>query len=148
MPRKRRQRPPREVEASRIVVRDTKGRVRIILDAGGDDGFASVSLFAEDGRHSLWAGTQPGGAVVMSFGTPDFDGMVTLSAEGVALRARDGRLGVTVGRVYDGTDTVTVFRDGQPVWRAPATARSAETPTRARPRRRTGGKGHRGPTGA
>lgn len=54
----------------------------------------------------------------MDFTTPDGSGMLAVSADGVCLRARDGRLGVTVGRVFDGADRVTVFEDGQPVWQS------------------------------
>ncbi len=110
----------REIEASRLVLRDASGTVRIILDAGGDNGYARICIFAQDGRSNMQIGTQPSGAVVMSFGNDRVDGMLTLSAGGLVLRAQDGRLGVVVGPVVDGCDSVTVYRNGQPVWASPA----------------------------
>jgi hypothetical protein len=107
MPRKRR-RQLREIEGSRIVLRDGEGNVRIMLDAGGATGdYACIYLASKDGRNSMQVGTQPGGAVAMNFSTPELDGMLTVSGDGICLRARDGRLGITVGRVLDGMDRVT-----------------------------------------
>src|SRR5687767_7866063 len=113
MPRKRRRQPRRhqpretEIEASRLVLRDSSGTARLMLDAGGADGFASICIFSRDGSGSMQVGTRPGGAVVMSFGNDD---RLTISARGIVLRAQDGRLGVVIGPVVDGRDDVTVYR--------------------------------------
>lgn len=106
--------------------------MRILLDAGGDNGFASINLFAKDGRNGVVVGTQPSGAVVMSFNDANLYGMLTLSAAGITLRSPDGRLAVTLGRIFDDTDSLTVFRDGRPVWRSPLTRRpkAKSTPRR------------------
>jgi hypothetical protein len=141
MPRKRRP-PLREIEASRVVLRDGEGNVRIMLDAGGATGdYAYISIASKDGRNSMQVGTQPGGAVVMNFSTAELYGMLTVSGEGICLRARDGRLGVTVGRVLDGVDCVTVFEDGQPVWRSQGSnGQSARKPSKRKKRGGPGGK--------
>ena len=130
---------PREIEGSRLVLRDASGKVRIMLDAGGDDGFASICIFSPDGRGSMQVGTQPSGAVVMSFGNERMDGMLTLSTNGMVLRAQDGRLGVVVGSVVEGQDVVTVYRDGQPVWASPTDApKRRHRPAQKRPKKRGG----------
>src|SRR5215218_6684002 len=141
MPRKRRQ-PLREIEASRIILRDGAGNTRIILDAGGATGdYACIYIASKDGRNSMQVGTQPSGAVVMNFSTPELSGMLTVSGEGICLRARDGRLGVTVGRVLDGLDRVTVFEDGQPVWQSQTSnGQSARKPSKRKRRGGPGGK--------
>ncbi len=122
MPRNRRKRPS-EIEASRIVLRDNSGRPRIVLDAGGDDGSATFGIYSPDMRQSMSVTTQPSGAVVMSFGDQAFDGMLTLSTGGIVLRARDGKLGIVVGPIVDGEYSITVHREGQPVWKSPAPPR-------------------------
>jgi hypothetical protein len=106
-----------------------------MLDAGGEDGFASICIFSSDGRGSVQIGAQPGGNVVMSFGDKRLDDMLTLSTRGMVLRAPDGRLGVVVGPVVDGRDDVTVYRDGQPVWTS-----SGHRPARKKRRKRGSGR--------
>jgi hypothetical protein len=132
----KRRRPPRQIEASRIVLRDALGKVRIVLDAGGDNGFACINLFAKDGRNSVVVGTQPNGVVVMSFNDANLYGMLTLSRAGITLRSPDGRLAVSLGRIFDDTDSITVFRDGRPVWRSPSTRRPKKT-AKSKPRRKS-----------
>jgi hypothetical protein len=73
----------------------------------------------------------------MNFSTAELSGMLTLSGDGICLRARDGRLGVTVGRVLDGVDRVTVFERGEPVWQSHA---SNGQPPKRRKRGGPGGK--------
>jgi hypothetical protein len=114
MPSKRR-RPTRQIEASRIILRDAAGKVGILLDAGSANGFANINLFAEDGMNSVQIGTQSGGHVVMSFNDSKFHGMLTLSASGLTLRSSDGHLGVRLGRILDDMDSITVFREVRPV---------------------------------
>jgi hypothetical protein len=43
-----RRRKPSEIEASRITLRDSAGKVRIVLDAGGEEGFALINLFSQE----------------------------------------------------------------------------------------------------
>jgi hypothetical protein len=129
-----------EIEATRLLLRDSSGKVRIMLDAGGEDGFASICIFSRVGRGSVQIGTQPGGNVVMSFGDKRLDDMLTLSTRGMVLRAPDGRLGVVVGPVVDGRDDVTVFRDGHPVWSSSTPAPSPRPTTTTK-------KGHRPKSG-
>jgi hypothetical protein len=108
-----------QIRASRITLCDAAGHPTIVLD-GGADGLASIVMISPAGV-SLQLRAQPEGGVVLSFDA-GFSGAVTLSANGMMIRAADGRLGIAIGRVFDGTDAITVFEDGQPVWRAPANA--------------------------
>jgi len=121
-----------DIEGSRIILRDAAGKIRILLDAGSENGFASINFFSQSGAESIEIGTQPGGAVVMSF-NHGVHGMLTVSATGITLRSADGRLGVTLGRIVDDSDSLIVYRDGRPVWRSP----SKEKPKAGqKPRRR------------
>ena len=123
-------------------MRDSKGNERIFLDAGGEDGHASICIFSADGRGNMQVGTQPDGSVVLSFGNDAMGGVLTLSAKGLVLRAKDGRLGIVVGPVVDGNDRVTVYRDGRPVWSSPAKRAAASKSGRSK--RRSSGVKTRG----
>lgn len=140
MAQKRRPR-PREIEASKLVLRDTRGKPRIILDAGGDNGHASICIFSSDGHGNAQIASQPSGAVVMSFGNENFDGMLTLSAAGFVLRARDGRFGVVIGPDADGRDRISVYQDGEPAWTSAASdeVRRPHRPSGKRRRASNGG---------
>src|SRR5688500_13554272 len=146
MPLKRRPR-PREIEASRIILRDSKGNERIVLDAGGEDGHASICIVSAHARGNMQVHTQPNGSVVLSIGNEAMGGVLTLSAKGLTLRAQDGRLGIVVGPVVDGNDSVTVYRDGRPVWTSPAKRVSVSKSGRSK-RRSSGGKTRSRSTGA
>jgi hypothetical protein len=116
----RRKRLP-EIEASRITLRDSAGNVRIVLDAGGEEGFARINLLSKDGKNHVMLSSQPNGGVFLSFHqNVKPTGWLTLSAEGMCLTATDGTAAVTLGRIRGGTDSIVVYRDGRPVWRAPA----------------------------
>jgi hypothetical protein len=108
-----------ELNVRRIVVRDHAGTARIILDAGGPEGYAFIYLQSPDGRDTMQIGSQPSGRIVINFGDSDVTGMLAISGDGICLRAKDGRLGITIGRVDTDEETITVFRDGQRVWRSP-----------------------------
>jgi hypothetical protein len=91
-----------------------------MLDAGGDDGHAHISIFSSNGRSNMQVGTQPNGGVVVSFGNEQTDGMLTLSTNGVALREQSGLLAIVIGPLIDGQYNITLYRGGNPVWTAPA----------------------------
>ena len=129
-----------EIETSRITLRDSMGNVRIVLDAGDEEGFASINLFSKDGGNHLMLSSQPGGDVFLSFHkNVKPTGWLTLSAEGMCLHATDGTTAVTLGRIRDGTDSVVVYRDGRPVWRVPTEVKRKPANRRASVR-----KGKRG----
>jgi hypothetical protein len=109
------------IEAKSITLRDSKGNPRIILDAGSDDGFAGIELVSNAGN-KMTISAQPSGAVAMSFDEKNlFAGMLTISSAGITIRAKDGKLGISIGKVLkDGVDRVTVFQDGQVIWEEPA----------------------------
>lgn len=122
MPGKRKSK-PKVIEASQIVLKDASGKARIVLDGGGDHGYAHILVASPDWRGSMQVGTQPSGAVVMSFGTKEMDGMLTISEGGIVLRARDGNLGVVIGPIVDGHDDIIIYRNGLPVWKSPSKIR-------------------------
>jgi hypothetical protein len=130
-----------EIEASRITLRDSSGKVRIVLDAGGEEGFALINLFSKDGRNQVMLSSQPSGDVFLSFHkNVEPTGWLTLSAEGMSLNAADGTTAVTLGRMRGGTDSVVVYRDGKPVWRVPGEGKGKRVRRRGSGRR---GKGIR-----
>jgi hypothetical protein len=108
------------IEAKSITLRDSKGNPRITLDAGGEDGFAGIELISNAGNR-ITISAQPSGAVAMSFDEKNlFAGMLTISSAGITIRAEDGKLGISIGKVLKGgVDRVTVFQDGQVIWEEP-----------------------------
>ena len=115
-----------------IVLFDSSGESRIALDGGGENGFANMLIKSPDWRGTMQVGTQPSGAVVMSFGNKDMDGMLTLSEQGITLRARDGKLGVVIGPIHGGEDIVTVYKHGKAVWKSPTKKKGAKRIRKAR----------------
>jgi len=107
------------IEARSITLVDSKGEPRIILDAGGDDGYAHINLFSSN--NGLEISAQPDGAVLISFfGSPNI-GKLTISDKGMLLLDHDGKLGISIGDIFeDGTQSVVVYKDGQSVWRSPS----------------------------
>jgi hypothetical protein len=105
------------IEAKSITLKDSKGNPRITMDAGGEDGFASIELISGSGN-KISLSSQPSGAMVMSFDEKEmFAGMLTVSSAGITLRAKDGKLGISIGKgLGDGMDRITVFRNDQVVW--------------------------------
>lgn len=56
-----------EIHANRVCLYDGEGNLRILLDAGKNDGFASVSLFGKD-RQMIQISVQPDGSVGIDLG--------------------------------------------------------------------------------
>jgi hypothetical protein len=56
------------IKANSIVLTDSEGKTRIVLDAGEKDGYARIILFAKDGK-SIQISSQPEGAIqIILFG--------------------------------------------------------------------------------
>ncbi len=116
------------IEARSITLRDSKGRPRITMDAGGDDGFATISLISNTNQQIVLS-AQPTGNVLLHFDQSPFVGVLTISPEGLSLRAKDGKLGITVGRILNDVDRVIVFKDGQIAWQSPLPTSNPEPRT-------------------
>jgi hypothetical protein len=113
--------PEDHITARSITVVDAAGQPRIVLDGGGTDGFATITLVSTTREHIQLA-AQPDGAVSLALGGPALHGRVIISDCGFDLRGRDGKFGVTIGDFFrDGRDRITVHRDGQPIWSMPTT---------------------------
>jgi hypothetical protein len=105
-----------DIRARSITLVDVSGRPRIIMEAGGADGHAHISIFSD--THGCFSiSTQPNGAVVLRIDRHPMVGALTISEKGIVLRDPDGKLGVSIGDLHgEGVQQVTVYRNGQPVW--------------------------------
>lgn len=134
---KRRSTKKKILEANAIHLYDTTGKLRIMLDAGDESGFASINLFSTTGK-SIQISTQPDGSVAISLMGKRCTAHATLAlshdeAAGLHLSDREGKLGTTIGAVFDETHRLMLFDGGQPYWRTPK-------PKKRRATKRTGTK--------
>lgn len=111
------------VEANSIQLYDTTGRLRIVLDAGDDSGFASINLFSTTGN-IIQISTQPDGSLAISLMGQRSTAHATLGlshdeAAGLHLSDRDGKLGTTLGALPGDTHRLVLFDGGQPYWSTP-----------------------------
>ncbi|OHE82937.1 MAG: hypothetical protein A2107_12110 [Verrucomicrobia bacterium GWF2_62_7] len=116
----------RTVAANRIVLYDAEKRMRILLDATGVDGHASIVLFSKRG-HSIQISVQPDDSFGISLiGRKGQDvaelGVSPDGLPGLILKNPEGKLAALLGHLSGaGVDqpTLILFKDGQPCWRAP-----------------------------
>ena len=109
-----------DITARSLTLVDAAGRPRIIMDAGGDDGYAHLSVVSITGER-LEISAQPHGTVALSLDHLPRCGRITITQRGFDLRTQDGKFAVTMGDFFDeGVDRLVVYRDGQPVWEIPS----------------------------
>src|SRR5947209_15093399 len=102
MPSPRTKRPKR-ITAQSIALVDAAGETRILMDAGGTDGYASICLFAKGGR-SIQISTQPNGMLVVALHGKRCLATLTINADedgALSIRDRRGLLGTTLGSVSE-----------------------------------------------
>ncbi|MEO6784863.1 MAG: hypothetical protein ABI318_01915 [Chthoniobacteraceae bacterium] len=121
----------KHIVARSISLKDAKGRLRIHMDAGSGDGFATICLFAE-GNRVIQIATLPDGGLHIALMGQQGGGetSLALSAEGDAglcIRDREGLLGTMLGSVLDsGKHRLVLFHDGQPYWSTPRPQKKKE----------------------
>jgi hypothetical protein len=107
------------INAKSITLVDAAGRPRIIMDAGGEDGYAHFSVLSVTGER-IEIAAQPNGAVALSLDHLPRLGRIVLTKLGFDLRTQDGKFAVTIGDFFDeGLERIIVYRDGQPIWSMP-----------------------------
>ncbi len=107
------------ITTTSITLVDSSGKTRMLLDGGGDTGCASINLFSPTGQ-AVHIAAQPGGHVTLALDCKQVKLGITLGPCGLTIRDSKGLLGITVGDPFeDGTLSVTVFRDGQPIYSIP-----------------------------
>lgn len=125
MPSKKSPKKRGEIVAHSIVLKDAKGKVRIIMDAGSGDGAAAICLFGEGGRSIQIATAPTGGLSIELLGNQCHValtlGMSSEQDGGLSIRDRKGRLGTELGSSFDpGTHRLVLFHDGQPYCNTPS----------------------------
>ena len=113
------------IEANAINLTDSSGKVRITLDADGQDGFAYITLFSKSRSHSVHISAMPDDGVEISVkgkhGLAEATLMVTPESDhcSIFVTDLDGKPAVTIGRFpyqeQPHEADVVVFKDGQPV---------------------------------
>ena len=108
-----------DITARSLTLVDAAGRPRIMMSAGGEDGYANLTIASTTGE-LVEISAQPNGTIALSFHHSPRTGLLTITKRGLNLRARDGKFAVTIGDMFDdGVERLTVYRDGQPVWEMP-----------------------------
>jgi len=115
----------KNIRANSITLVDSDGRTRITLDAGGKDGFASICLFAKDGK-SVQISSQPEGAIVIEVAGRRHTSHISIGLSDdergrIWISDSSGRLGTILGE-EPGTSThrLLLFKDGQHFWQTPS----------------------------
>ena len=113
----------KNLTANKLTLVDAAGKTRILLDAGGVDGYASIWLFGKN-KTAIELSTQPNGTVVVALKGPRRHALLSLNTDGdshLSFTDRSGRKGLCVGSVFEpGTHKIVIFRKGQVGWEAPA----------------------------
>ncbi len=116
------------IEARSITLRDSKGNPRITMDAGGDDGFATITLISNTNQRIVLSAQPTTGDVIISFDRLPQIGTLSIHSLGITLRAPDGRLGVIMGLI-EGTERILVYENGQVAFEAPLSTSNPEPRT-------------------
>ena len=110
---------PKRITATSITLVDSSGRPRIALDGGGDSGCASISVISPTEQYASII-AQPDGSLGISLDHDNIRLALTLGPSGLVIRDSAGLLAVTIGDLFHrGEPSITVYREGQPVWSAP-----------------------------
>ena len=114
--------PPQDIVARSITLVDSTGTPRIHMQAERSDGTCCITLDSPvTGGIQIEAGPNRTAAIAIS--APKQFGTISISQDGLSIRATDGKLGVLIGKHLDGkSDQITIFRDGQPIWHSPPAA--------------------------
>lgn len=114
----------RTIKASRIELTDSEGRTRIILDAGTKDGYASICLFAPDGK-SIQISNQPEGGIYIQICGRRCTSHIDIGVSGdesghIVISGKKGQLGTLLGE-EPGTSThrLLLFKRGKHFWNTP-----------------------------
>jgi hypothetical protein len=113
------------IKANSIVLTDSEGKTRIVLDAGEKDGYARIILFAKDGK-SIQISSQPEGAIqIILFGKKfQSHAGISIGAKGegsIFITNKEGKLGTVLGEEPETkTHRLILFKNGQHFWNTPS----------------------------
>lgn len=107
---------PEELRAERIVIVDSKGNPKIVLEGETPSGGCMIAIGNPKGGVQIDANPDTGfTGIALSGG---FFGAVTITKEGITIRSKDKSLGVTIGRILnEDLDEIVIYQNGSPVWR-------------------------------
>jgi hypothetical protein len=106
----------RHIVARSITLRDTRGKMRIRLDAGNGKDPATISVFGDQGRF-IEISSSPEGSLLISLRGRRSVAALAMTPKGDAgldIRDRDGRPGTLLGSTFDsGEHHLVIFRNGK-----------------------------------
>jgi hypothetical protein len=121
---KKRKQKAKHITARSISLLDSKGKPRILMDAGNGDGYVRICLFGENDR-SIQISTSPEGGLNISLlgkrsKVSASLGMNSNENAGLCIRDRKGLLGTMLGSIFEtGEHQLVLFREGQQHWSTP-----------------------------
>ncbi len=89
-----------DITARSLTLVDAAGRPRIMMSAGGEDGYANLTITSTTGE-LVEISAQPNGTIALSFHHSPRTGLLTITKRGLDLRAPDGRFAVTIADMFD-----------------------------------------------
>lgn len=110
--------------AASLTLVDSKGRPRIFLDAGTEEGYACIGVYAKDGK-SIQISAQPNDSLLIML----YDGksaaniQISMSSDrggGLWISDKKGLPGAIIGEEPDtSTHRLLLFKKGKPFWSTP-----------------------------
>ena len=119
----------RHITANSITLLDSTGKQRIILNAGGDDGYAVIGLYANDGK-SVQISSDPDGAVQLAVFGKQCRSHISIhigadEAGHISISNSDGKPGTIIGEEpKTGIHRLVLFKKGQHFWSTPSGKKS------------------------